>query len=100
VYVNGTVHTHGIENFWSLLKRTIKGTYVSAEPSISHGISNSRSSSMRRTMMPVVSKPRYHPFSTRGSHIRTDWERQKSGRSESHGKGAVGAERAADWESG
>ena len=26
------VHTNGIENFWSLLKRAIKGTYVSIEP--------------------------------------------------------------------
>jgi transposase-like protein len=31
-YVNGTVHTNGIENFWSLLKRGLKGTYVSVEP--------------------------------------------------------------------
>jgi transposase-like protein len=31
-YVRGTVHTNGIENFWSLLKRSIKGTYVSVEP--------------------------------------------------------------------
>jgi len=31
-YVNGRVHTNGTENFWSLLKRTIKGTYVSVEP--------------------------------------------------------------------
>jgi transposase-like protein len=31
-YVRGRVHTNGIENFWSLLKRTIKGTYVSIEP--------------------------------------------------------------------
>ncbi len=31
-YVRGNVHTNGIENFWSLLKRTIKGTYVSVEP--------------------------------------------------------------------
>jgi transposase-like protein len=31
-YVNGHVHTNGIENFWTLLKRTIKGTYVSVEP--------------------------------------------------------------------
>jgi hypothetical protein len=31
-YVRGAVHTNGIENFWSLLKRTIKGTYVSVEP--------------------------------------------------------------------
>ncbi len=31
-YVKGTVTTNGIENFWSLLKRGIKGTYVSVEP--------------------------------------------------------------------
>jgi transposase-like protein len=31
-YAQGAVHTNGIENFWSLLKRTIKGTYVSVEP--------------------------------------------------------------------
>ena len=28
-YVRGHIHTNGIENFWSLLKRTIGGTYVS-----------------------------------------------------------------------
>jgi len=31
-YVEGKVHTNGLENFWSLLKRTIKGTYVSVDP--------------------------------------------------------------------
>lgn len=31
-YVRGNVHTNGLENFWSLLKRGIKGTYVSVEP--------------------------------------------------------------------
>lgn len=31
-YVDGTVHTNGIENFWSLLKRGLGGTYVSVEP--------------------------------------------------------------------
>jgi transposase-like protein len=31
-YVNGQVHTNGIENFWSLLKRTLSGTYVAVEP--------------------------------------------------------------------
>ena len=31
-YVKDGVHTNGLENFWSLLKRTIKGTYVSIEP--------------------------------------------------------------------
>ncbi len=31
-YVRGQVHTNGIENFWSLLKRTLKGTYVAVEP--------------------------------------------------------------------
>jgi transposase-like protein len=30
-YVRGNVHTNAIENFWSLLKRTIKGTYVSIQ---------------------------------------------------------------------
>lgn len=31
-YAEGTVHVNGLENFWSLLKRTIGGTYVSVEP--------------------------------------------------------------------
>jgi transposase-like protein len=31
-YVDGAVHTNGLENFWSLLKRGISGTYVSVEP--------------------------------------------------------------------
>ncbi|MBI1897254.1 MAG: IS1595 family transposase [Acidobacteria bacterium] len=31
-YVNGEVHTNGLENFWSLLKRGLHGTYVSVEP--------------------------------------------------------------------
>ena len=30
-YVRGEVHTNGLENFWSLLKRGLKGTYVSVE---------------------------------------------------------------------
>jgi len=31
-YVRGNVHTNGIENFWSLLKRSLRGTYVSVDP--------------------------------------------------------------------
>lgn len=31
-YVKGQVHTQGLENFWSLLKRTLRGTYVAVEP--------------------------------------------------------------------
>jgi transposase-like protein len=31
-YVRGEVHTNGLENFWSLLKRTLRGTYVAVEP--------------------------------------------------------------------
>lgn len=31
-YVRGAVHTNGLENFWSLFKRAVKGTYVSIEP--------------------------------------------------------------------
>jgi ISXO2-like transposase domain len=31
-YVNGNVHTNTMENFWSLLKRGLHGTYISVEP--------------------------------------------------------------------
>lgn len=31
-YVRGEVHTNGLENFWSLVKRGLNGTYVSVEP--------------------------------------------------------------------
>ncbi len=31
-YVNGNIHTNGMENYWSLLKRGLKGTYISVEP--------------------------------------------------------------------
>jgi transposase-like protein len=31
-YANGNVHTNGMENFWSLLKRALHGTYISVEP--------------------------------------------------------------------
>jgi transposase-like protein len=31
-YVNGKVHTNGLENFWSLVKRGLHGTYISVEP--------------------------------------------------------------------
>ena len=31
-YVRGRVHTNGLEDFWSLLKRGLKGTYVAVEP--------------------------------------------------------------------
>lgn len=31
-YVDGRIHVNGLENFWSLLKRSLGGTYVSVEP--------------------------------------------------------------------
>jgi transposase-like protein len=31
-FVRGNVHTNNVEGFWSLLKRTLKGTYVSVDP--------------------------------------------------------------------
>jgi transposase-like protein len=32
VYVRAQIHTQGIENFWSLLKRSLRGTYIAVEP--------------------------------------------------------------------
>lgn len=31
-YVDGKIHTNGCENFWSLVKRQLHGTYISVEP--------------------------------------------------------------------
>ncbi len=31
-YVNGQVHTNSLENFWSLMKRNLSGTYIAVEP--------------------------------------------------------------------
>lgn len=31
-YVRGTIHTNGMENYWSLVKRALTGTYISVEP--------------------------------------------------------------------
>jgi hypothetical protein len=47
-YVDGRVHTNGLENFWSLLKRGISGTYVSVEPFIFIAILMSRLSATTR----------------------------------------------------
>lgn len=43
-YVNGNVHTNTMENFWSLVKRQLNGTYVSVERSICFAIWMSRPS--------------------------------------------------------
>ena len=31
-YVRGQIYTQGIENFWALMKRGLKGTYIAVEP--------------------------------------------------------------------
>jgi len=46
-YVRGNVHTNGIENFWSLLKRSLGSTYISVEPfTFSVTLTNRRSVSI------------------------------------------------------
>jgi len=35
-YVDGIVHTNGMENFWALFKRCIKGTHISIDPAHLH----------------------------------------------------------------
>jgi hypothetical protein len=46
-YVHGNVHTNGLENFWSLLKRGLKGTYVSVEPFPCSATSTNKRSGIR-----------------------------------------------------
>jgi hypothetical protein len=43
-YVRGNVHTNGMENFWSLLKRAIKGTTCPSSPFTCSAISTKRPS--------------------------------------------------------
>lgn len=31
-YVDGQVHTNGLESYWAILKRALRGTYISVEP--------------------------------------------------------------------
>ena len=66
-YVEGHVHTNGIENFWSLLKRTIKGTYVSVEPfHLGRSSMSRRSGSMSANTTMVSGSARWHRPSLAG----------------------------------
>ena len=56
-YANGRVHTNGCENFWSLLKRSVHGTYVSVEPYIP-GQQNHRHSTRRCCRIPLRGPPK------------------------------------------
>jgi hypothetical protein len=49
-YVRGEVHTNGLENLWSLVKRGLNGTYVSVEPF---------ASILGRTGVPLQLTPHY-----------------------------------------
>ena len=59
-YVRGNVHTNSLENFWSLLKRNLKGTYVAVSRFIWTDIS--RSNARPPPLLPPHSSPR-HPSS-------------------------------------
>jgi transposase-like protein len=58
-YVDGQIHTNGMENFWSLLKRGLHGTYISVEPFHLFGTWMSRyfGSTRVRSRMPNASLP-------------------------------------------
>jgi hypothetical protein len=68
-YVRGNVHTNGLENYWSLLKRTIAGTYVSVEPF---------------HLFRYLDEQAYR-FNNRGKEM-SDWERFKMAASQVVGK--------------
>jgi hypothetical protein len=68
-YVRGNVHTNGLENYWSLLKRTIAGTYVSVEPF---------------HLFRYLDEQAYR-FNNRGKEM-SDWERFKLAASQVVGK--------------
>ena len=76
-YVHGQVHTNGIENFWSLLKRTLRGTYVAVEPyHLARYVDeqvfrfNNRGGKQKeeQSLMRSVSRKHYRRSSARGSH--------------------------------
>jgi transposase-like protein len=53
-YVNGNVHTNTMENFWSLLKRGLHGTYISVEPFHCSGIWMNRASGITSGVAPML----------------------------------------------
>jgi hypothetical protein len=56
-YVDGRVHTNGLENSWSLLKRGISGTYVSVEPFHLHRYLDRQIVGKRITFAQLTGKP-------------------------------------------
>jgi hypothetical protein len=59
-YAQGHVHTNGLENFWSLLKRALHGTYVNVEPFHCFGIWTNKRFGLTsaKTMTLAVSRKR------------------------------------------
>ena len=55
-YVDGNVHTNGIENFWSCLKRGLGGTYIAVEPF------HFSVTSMNRRSASTIAQPQDNPL--------------------------------------
>lgn len=72
-YVNGNVHTNTMENFWSLVKRQLHGTYISVEPY--HLFRYLDEQSMRYNMRKMTDADRFEHVCSQVAGRRLTWEK-------------------------
>lgn len=69
-YVRGAVHSNGVENFWSLLKRTLKGTYISVDPAHLHAYCDEQSFRFNERKLTDGQRFRSVVAATKGKRLR------------------------------
>jgi transposase-like protein len=72
-YVNGNVHTNTMENFWSLVKRQLHGTYISVEPY--HLFRYLDEQSMRYNMRKMTDAERFSHVCSQVAGRRLTWQK-------------------------